>query len=133
MTKTVIRLSRHIPSVLQQSLDFSDGPRISLSVEHPGERTVMRAAFVLIAVLICGYLYFVSSSVLNVIARKEALMRIDSMQNSISAMQQEYFALSEGVTPSEGVHLGLAPVDSTSYMYLPGNTAAVTMRGTTEL
>ena len=119
-----IKISKHIPSVFQGSFDFSGGRSISLSIEHPVEATILRSLVALVVILLCAYLYFVSLSVLNVIARKEALAGISKFQSSISGMEQQYFALSETVKPSEGTYLGLSPLTNITYAYRPGNTAA---------
>ncbi len=133
MSKTALRISKHIPSVLQQSMDFSGGRTFSLSIEDPMEPILLRIALALIVALLFGYLYFVSNSVLNVMARKEALVGISNVQSSISSMEQNYFALAKGVTPSAGTDLGLAPVANTAYVYRAGNTAAAIEQGNTEI
>jgi len=124
--KTAVKISKHIPSVFQGSLDFSRGRAISLSVEHPLEAVISRYLMGIIVFLLLGYLYFVSASVLNVIARKEALTGIAKVQSTISVTEQQYFTLSQAMTPAEGASLGLAPLTETSYVYRPGNTAVAT-------
>ncbi|MDP3646249.1 MAG: hypothetical protein Q8R25_04125 [bacterium] len=123
MSKT-LKISKHIPSVFQQSMDFSAGRTFSLSIEHSAESALFRLLAGVIVVLLLGYLYFVSASVLSVIARKEALTGITKTQSAISVMEQEYFTLSQSVTPSIGASLGLSRVRSTSYVYRPSNTVA---------
>jgi hypothetical protein len=121
--KTAIKISKHIPSVFQGSFDFTKRRAISLSVEHPLEQTALRWLVALIVVFLCTYLYFVSMSVLNVIARKEALSQISRIESSISTKEHDYFALSEEVVPSTGDSLGLSPLSNITYVYRPGNTA----------
>ncbi len=128
MSKT-LKIRRHIPSVFQQNLDFSGGRTISLSIEHPAESILFRFFVGLIVLLLLGYLYFVYMSILNVIVRREALTGIARTQNNISAMEREHFILSQSVTASAGVSLGLSPIKSTSYVYRPGNTVAATIQG----
>ena len=70
---------------------------------------------------------------MGLLARKEALVGISNVQSSISSMEQNYFALAKGVTPSAGTGLGLAPVAHTAYVYRAGNTAAATTQGNTEI
>lgn len=118
----VLKIHKHIPSALQASFAFPER-RFSLVAEHPYERTAVRWLFVLLAVLLCGYVYFVTASILNVIARKEAVADIARTQNAISSLEQRYFTLSQAVTPERGVGLGLSQVSSVSYVYRPGNTA----------
>lgn len=133
MSKTALKISRHIPSVFQRRMDFSDGLTFSLTAEHRAEAMLRRFALILITILLFGYLYFVCNSILNVMARKEALVGIANAQNSISAMEQNYFALSEATTPGVGSDLGLSPVQNISYVYRAGNTAAATTEGNTEI
>ena len=121
--KTAIKISKHIPSVFQGSLDFTGGRAISFTMEHPLESSALRFLVALVVVCVCTYVYFVSLSVLNVIARKEAMADISRLAGSISVMETEYFALSETIQPSEGARLGLAPLSNVSYIYRPGNTA----------
>lgn len=121
-----VKISKHQPSVFQGRLRFS-APTISLSHEHYAEAHVLRTLVVMLAALLCAYVYFVSASVLNVIARKEALSSIDTMQSSISSLEQNYFALSQGITPAMGATLGLSQVATPNYVHRPGSTAAATI------
>jgi len=98
-----------------------------LSLEHPMEKIAMRALFVVLAVFLCGYLYFVGASILNVIARREADANAAQLQSSIADMQQQYFAVSSSVDQAEAARLGLAPISDTQYVYRPGQTAAATI------
>ncbi len=124
--KNALKISKHIPSVFQGSLNFVPGRSMSFTMEHPAESVVLRWLVALVVVFLCAYLYFVSLSVLNVIARKEALSQITKLQTSTSVMERDYFALSQTVKPSEGASLGLSPITTISYVYRPGNTAVAT-------
>ncbi len=95
-----------------------------LSLEYSFERVAFRVLFALLGIILCGYLYFVGASVLNIIARKEASRSSVSLQSSIAGLEKQYFALSEGVTPETGSTLGLSPVHETDYVYRPGATAS---------
>ena len=70
--------------------------------------------------LVCGYLYFVGASVLNIIARKEAILQVTERATAVGNLERNYFALSEGVTLESGSRVGLAPVSETHYVYRPG-------------
>lgn len=96
-----------------------------LSIEHMYERVAFRVLFALLGIILCGYLYFVGASVLNIIARKEATRTTASLQGTIAGLEKQYFVLSESVTPQSGAALGLAPVSDTDYVYRPGSTASV--------
>jgi hypothetical protein len=97
---------------------------IALSIEYSYERVAFRVLFALLGIILCGYLYFVGASVLNIIARKEASRSSATLQGSIAGLEKKYFLLSEAVTPQTGASLGLAPVSATDYVYRPGATAS---------
>ncbi len=105
---------------------------VILSLEYTFERIAFRVLFAVLGIILCGYLYFVGASVLNIIARKEATRSSVAIQSSIAGLEKQFFALSESVTPETGSSLGLAPVNDTDYVYRPGATAALTPADTIE-
>lgn len=118
----VLHIGKHLPSALQASFAFPT-PAISLTVEHSYERHALRVILALLALCLFAYLYFVSASILNVIARREATTHMASLRNVISASEQRYFELSQAITPERGTTIGLSTISETSYVYRPGNTA----------
>jgi len=122
-----VKISKYKPSSFQGRLTFSPVASMSFKAEHSIERTALKATCLLLALLACGYLYFVTSSVLHVMARREALAQIDAMQGSIGALEQQYFALSQDITRQSGASLGLSPVAKTDYVYRESTMGAVTM------
>ncbi|MDO8561520.1 MAG: hypothetical protein Q7S05_01705 [bacterium] len=111
----------HKPSIFQGQLQFpASRGGFALNAEHPFERTAFRVLFVFLSILICAYLYFVVASVLNVIARKEALAKSTQLGSSIGAYERDYFALSQNVKPDAGESLGLYPVANIAYIHRPG-------------
>ena len=128
MKARIKKISKYTPSIFQGKFDFSTRQRgISLSTEHPFERIATHILSLTLIMLVGGYLYFVSSSVLNVIARKEALAQVTKIQSVIGGLEQQYFTLSQGVSSETGVILGLTPVQNTHYVYRPGNVGAATI------
>ncbi len=122
------KISKHAPSIFQGRLDFDiSASGFSLSSEHAVERHIFRILGIILVVLVSGYIYFVSASVLNVIARKEALTHIGKVQSVIGIAEKQHFILSQGVTPDSDASLGLSKVVSTHYVYRPGNVGAVTI------
>lgn len=95
-----------------------------LSLEYSYERVAFRVLFAVLGVILCGYLYFVGASVLNIIARKEASRSSVSLQSSIAGLEKQYFVLTDAVTPGTGATLGLSHVQATDYVYRPGATAS---------
>lgn len=77
-----------------------------------------------LAVLLFGYLYFVSASILNIMAQREAEASLAQVQSTIASLEQEYFALDEHVDQSIASSLGLAPIEGAQYVYVPGNAAS---------
>ncbi len=103
-----------------------------MTVEYSFERVAFRVLFALLGVILCGYLYFVGASVLNIIARKEASRSSVSLQSSIASLEKQYFQLSAAVTPQTGSSLGLSELSDTDYVYRPGATAAAETADTIE-
>jgi hypothetical protein len=124
MTKKLLKISKYKPSIFQGTFEFGNA---SLSLEHPRERFLLHALGVCLVAAIAFYLYFVTASVLNVMASKEALAQVDTIQGSIGQLEQRYLDLSESTTPDEAASLGLSPVASTEYLYRPGNVGAATI------
>jgi len=96
-------------------------------MEHPMESMALRILFAILILVVCGYLYFISSSILNVIARKEALAHVSAIQGSIGGAEQRYFELTKAISPQSGPSLGLAPIANQHYVYRPGNVGAATI------
>lgn len=119
------KVSKHTPSIFQGTLELSRARGITLSSEHPLESVIVKTLFILLAVLLCGYIYFVGSSVMNIIARKEANTQTVKIQSSIAVLEQKYFALGQAFGPADSAHLGLMPITRTEYVYRPGNAASI--------
>lgn len=123
--KKPLKISRYIPSASQEKLNlFVSERRVSLATEHALEPIIRQALFALLIVSFFLYLYFVSASVLNIMARREASTATLALQSKVAHMQAEYFALSESVDSAFAGSMGLAPLEDTHYVYRPGNAAA---------
>ena len=115
------RMSKYRPSIFQGRLDlFRTAPSLSLTHEHPAERTLFRMLVAVLLVIAGVYIYFVGASVLNVIARKEALLQTAQLTGAVSSLEREYFLVAKSITPEAGERLGLAPVANTAYVRRPG-------------
>lgn len=125
--KAYIHISKYRPSLFQGRLHFSPSRDISLTHEHPIERIVQRGALGALLLLACLYLYFVTATVLNVIAREDASSRVARLEGSIGALEQRHFALSESIDASSAQAVGLTEVSRTSYVYRPGVVGAATI------
>lgn len=125
MGSRILKISKYKPSVFQGSLRFSTKKaEFSLTAEHPAERVMFRVLIALLLGLIAGYIYFVSASVLNVVARKEAMTHMASLGSSVSLLERDYYAATAAITPGVGARLGLSPVAHTRYVHRPGTVGA---------
>lgn len=116
------------PSIFQGTLDFeavSKRQTIVLAVQHPLERLAYPVLGALLAILFIAYLYFVTMSVFHVIGEKQADAQSANIQGSIASLEQQYFSLSQSLTPQAASAMGLAPVQNTQYVYRPGNAASI--------
>lgn len=91
----------------------------------PGERFVIHILFCAIIMCVLGYSYFVSVSIGNVIAHKEAISASESLQSQVGMLEQEYFALSKKVTPELAISLGMSPTSDTEFVRRPGAVGTV--------
>ena len=119
--------SKYNHSVFQGRLNLGavTKPHTSLAIEYPAERIILRTLLALIVVLAFCYLYFVSSSIINIMARKEALSRSAKIDASIGALEGEYFALTQEINPQNAVAIGLSPIANTDYVTRPGTVGMV--------
>ncbi|MBI2610480.1 hypothetical protein HYW60_00880 [Candidatus Kaiserbacteria bacterium] len=125
MRAKIQKISKYAPSIFQGRLDFAGRHRaFSLTSEHPAEHLLFRVLIGAVVLLAFSYVYFVGSTILNVIARKEALAESAHLVTAVSKLEREYFALSQGIGPEDGVRLGLSPVARTLYIHRPGTLSA---------
>lgn len=96
-----------------------------LKTELPFERALFRAALALLLVCASSYGYLVGISIFNTIARKEAVVESVRLETSVGMLEEQYFALSEEITPDTGSTFGLVPVAEKSYAYRPGAVGVV--------
>lgn len=89
---------------------------ILLKHEHPYERRIRYACGILACVLAMGYVYFVSASVLNIIAREEAHMSISHTTSSIAELEEQYFSLVGSMTKQRASELGLVAVSDKHFV-----------------
>lgn len=125
--KTYHRISKYKPSLFQGSFVFSGTRDLSLSYEHPYEPLLRSVLYAGLIALACLYLYFITATVLNVIARKDALAKTTRLQGSIGSLEQRHLSLSKEVNPGIAQAVGLAPLSDASYVYRPGAVGAATI------
>lgn len=125
MSTAHVKISKHAPSPTQGRLNLAavTKPRQSLAIEYPVERVILRALLVALVALVLCYLYFVFSSVVNIMASKEAMAKTASINASISSLETQYFALSQQISQSSALAIGLTPIHATDYVDRPGNVS----------
>lgn len=90
---------------------------ITIRVEAlSGEHFVLRALFVVLALCIVAYVYFIGLSIMNVIANREASVESERLQSIVGDLEKEYFTLAKAVTPEMGVNFGLAKAESPDFV-----------------
>ncbi len=111
MTKR-FHISTFKPSIFQGRLDFeavSKRQTQVLAVEYRAERIIFTMLAALLAALFFAYFYFVIGSVLNVIGEKQADTKASNIQGSIAMLEQQYFSLSQSLTPQTAADMALPP------------------------
>ena len=125
MRNKLQKISKYRPSALQGRLDLTAAKgTFSLTIEHPTEQRIFRILCAILGVLLFAYLYFVSASILNIMADREAEASLARVQSAIASLEHEYFALSESVDQGIAASLGLTELENTHYVYVPGNAAS---------
>lgn len=100
-----------------------------MTLEHPLERRAVRTLFAALILLGALYVYFVGATILNVVAREDAKTDAARLASAVSALEREYYGLSEAIGPEDGSRLGLTPLSKTEYLHRPGAAAAATLKG----
>jgi hypothetical protein len=120
MNNKTYRVSKHTPSVFQGRLNLAvaSKPRMALSIEYPAERMIFRGLVAVLIVLAMCYLYFVSASVINIIAQKEAMSQTSRIEGSIGALEGQYFTLSQSITAQAAVAMGLTSISVKDIAYI---------------
>ena len=128
MRARIQKISKYAPSIFQGKLNLASNRRtISLTLEHPAERVLLRVLVLSLTALAVLYVYFVGASILNIIARKDALKQIATLASAVAYLEREYFVASGSVGPENGARLGLTPVGNTTYVHRSEGRVADTM------
>ena len=116
----------HRPSPFQGVLQFPTmTSSLSFKSEHPLESVAYRTLIVGIGICAALYVYCVVASVLNITALKYAVRESAASQSSIGRLEEQRFALSQQLTTETSAQLGLAHVESSSFVYRPGTVGIV--------
>ena len=85
-----------------------------------GEQYLLRTLVLAIALSFMGYAYFVSLSIFNVIAHKEAIAESERLESKVGMLEEEYFALAKTVTPEIASAMGMSETAETTFVRRPG-------------
>jgi hypothetical protein len=102
-----------LSSTLQ--IRFPEAP-VVLHTSYFREDLIIRALFAVCAMLLIAYVTIVGMTIVNVIARKEALDRTSETRSAIAQLEHEYFSRTEALTVSQGAERGLEPVSDKRYV-----------------
>lgn len=98
----------------------------TISVEEYAFEPVMRRLLVIIAIFSAlTYVYFVSASVVHIVARKDAETTLSRTATEVAELESQYFALSKDITRERAATLGLVPVEDTQFVNRIVRTAFV--------
>jgi uncharacterized membrane protein YjgN (DUF898 family) len=98
-------------------MTFKKENNIVIKVEaYSGEHLLLRSLMIALAVCVAAYLYFVGLSIMNVISHREASVESDRLRSSVSRLEEDFFALSNAISPSMGANLGLVTVSDSTFV-----------------
>ena len=106
-------MKNKISSTLQ--IRFPEAP-VVLHTSYFREEMIIRALFSLVALLLVSYVTIVGMTIVNVIARKEALDKSTETRSMIAQLEHEYFSRTESLSIAQGVERGLTPVSDKRYV-----------------
>ncbi len=93
-----------------------------------GEHHVMRVLFALLFVCLAGYVYFVSISIMNVIANREAAAESEKLRSIVGSLEREYFMLSDAISLDHAGSHGLTKTGDTTFIRRSANVASNSSR-----
>lgn len=103
--KTLRKLSKRIADS-QGVLPFSDSRQGILAYAYPWERRLVGSLTIAFAVLVILYIYFVTSSIVNVATRQDLLGKIVVARTSVSSLETRYFEKTQAITESYARSVG---------------------------
>jgi len=124
MTRHLHKISRYTPSLLQGTLQLEVArPRTGLARQLPLERRALPTLGIVLVVVVVLYLYFVASSIFNVMARADAERSMRAIEGSMGSLERQYIALSRSINAASAGSIGLAPIEETAYVHRQSDSA----------
>lgn len=109
-------------SLFQKAKDL---PRRHVNVAaYSGESHSIQILTLALGLCVAAYLYFVGVSILNVITHKQASVETDRLRSVVGTLEQDYFELSQAVTPEMAGRVGLSSAKKAEYVRRPGGVAS---------
>lgn len=106
-------MKNKITATLQ--IRFPDAP-VVLHTSYFREDVLIRVLFAIGAALLVAYVTIVGMTIVNVIARKEALDKTTETRSAIAQLEHEYFSRTEALSVAQGIERGLTPVSDKRYV-----------------
>ncbi|HWO07771.1 MAG TPA: hypothetical protein VNM40_04305 [Candidatus Paceibacterota bacterium] len=95
---------------------------------YRGENHLLSFLYFAFGLCIAAYIYFVGLSIMNLIANREAIVESDRLQSEVASLEEEYFELAKGITPSVASAHGLSKPVQTSFVRRPTGFASNSSR-----
>ena len=89
---------------------------IPLVREYSIEKRTRLILLIMLTDAVVGYIYFVASSTLNIIARKDAHTQMSQVESAIAQLESEYFSLSKSITSENAETLGFVSIKSKNFV-----------------
>ncbi|NBV77059.1 hypothetical protein EBR66_02790 [bacterium] len=93
------------------------------TTEHPYEHYTRSILFAVLMLGALVYLYFISASVVNLMARREAHVLSLQTSSQVSELEARYLALTNSLSQEEGEALGLRALEPVAYVRASAPTA----------
>jgi hypothetical protein len=94
----------------------------SRTTAYRDESRLFYSALTALMVVICLYIYFVSSSVASVVMRKEADANISELSTKVSELEAEYIEKQHSVSNDIAVQKGFVAADAKIFIDTTGDT-----------
>ena len=90
------------------------------------KKTLFVALFAL-GIIIAGYLFFISSSVFNTVALKDAEIKNAEMRSDLASLEAKYIVMEKALDKTRALALGFEDAESNTFSY-NGFSSAVSSR-----
>jgi hypothetical protein len=85
-----------------------------LTIEY---KKTLWASLMVLGVLMVGYLFFVSSSVFNTVALKDAEIKSSEIRSTLANLETKYILIEKNIDLEEASNLGYLDVETNQFSY----------------